>query len=202
PEQRNGALRLMSNTSQSCYLRNDGNGKFTMIPLPNEAQISAINGMVVDDFDGDGNLDVIMNGNDFGTEVGTGRYDAFNGLMLKGDGKGGFSPQSILQSGIYIPGNGKALVKLRDNSGNYLLAASQNRGPLKVFELKRKVNNIKLLPGDESAVITNKNGSKQKQEFYYGSSFLSQSGRFLTVNNDVKLVQIMDNKGHTRSISF
>jgi hypothetical protein len=40
---------------QSCYLRNEGNGKFTFIPLP-VAQISAINGMVVDDFDGDGNL--------------------------------------------------------------------------------------------------------------------------------------------------
>ena len=50
PEMRKGALRLKSNTSQSCYIRNDGNGKFTMIPLPNQAQISAINGMVVDDF--------------------------------------------------------------------------------------------------------------------------------------------------------
>jgi hypothetical protein len=192
----------MTNTSESCYLRNDGNGKFTIIPLPNQAQISPINGMVVDDFDGDGNLDVVMNGNDFGTEVGVGRYDAFNGLMLKGDGKGNFTPQSILQSGIYIPGNGKALVKLQSTTGNYMLAASQNRDALKIFELKRKVSNIKLLPDDESAVITYKNGSKQKQEFYYGSSFLSQSGRFITVNNDVKAIQITDNKGKTRTISF
>jgi len=202
PEQRKGTLRLMTNTSESCYLRNDGNGKFTIIPLPNQAQISPINGMVVDDFDGDGNLDVVMNGNDFGTEVGVGRYDAFNGLMLKGDGKGNFTPQSILQSGIYIPGNGKALVKLQSATGNYMLAASQNRDALKIFELKRKVSNIKLLPDDESAVITYKNGSKQKQEFYYGSSFLSQSGRFITVNNDVKAIQITDNKGKTRTASL
>ena len=58
PEQRKGAVRLKANMLQSCYLRNEGNGKFTMIPLPVEAQISAINGMVVDDFDGDGNLDL------------------------------------------------------------------------------------------------------------------------------------------------
>src|SRR5258708_18272954 len=115
PEQRKGALRLKSNTSKSCYLRNDGNGKFTMIPLPNQTQVSAINGMVVDDFDGDGNLDVMINGNDFGTEVGVGRYDALNGLMLKGDGKGHFNPQSILQSGVYIPGDGRALVKLQNS---------------------------------------------------------------------------------------
>ena len=68
------------------------NGKFTMVPLPVEAQISQLNGMVVDDFDGDGNLDVAISGNDYGTEVATGRYDAFNGLMLKGDGKGNFKP--------------------------------------------------------------------------------------------------------------
>ena len=158
--------------------------------------------MVVDDFDGDGNLDVVMNGNDFGTEVSVGRYDALNGLMLKGDGKGHFYPQSILQSGIYIPGNGKALVKLQSSTGNYMLAASQNQDALKIFELKRKVNNVKLQPDDERAVVTYKNGAKQKQEFYYGSSFLSQSGRFLTINKDVKVVEITNNKGQVRSIAF
>lgn len=202
PEQSKGALRLKASSSQSCFFRNDGNGKFTIIPLPNAAQVSAINGMVVDDFDGDGNLDVMINGNDFGTEVGVGRYDALNGLLLKGDGKGNFKPQSILESGFYIPGDGKALVKLQDNNGNYMLAASQNRGALKVFQLKGKVNNIKLQPGDESAIITYKNGVKQKQEFYYGSSFLSQSGRFVTLNKGVKEIVITNNKGQSRSLSF
>jgi hypothetical protein len=202
PEQKKSAIRLKSNISQSCFLRNDGNGKLTIIPLPNQAQISAVNGMVVDDFDGDGNLDVMINGNDYGTEVGTGRYDALNGLMLKGDGKGNFYPQSILQSGIYIPGDGKALVKLQSNSGDYMLAASQNRGPLKLFLLKRKVINIKLQPDDQSAMIICKNGAVQKQEFYYGSSFLSQSARFLTVNPDVASVEITNNKGQKRMLHF
>jgi len=44
--------------------------------------------MQVDDYDGDGNLDILMNGNDYGTEVSVGRYDALNGLLLKGNGKG------------------------------------------------------------------------------------------------------------------
>ena len=65
--------------------------------------------MAVDDFDGDGNADIVLNTNDYGTDVTVGRYDALNGLMLKGDGKGDFVPQTILQSGIFIPGNGKAL---------------------------------------------------------------------------------------------
>lgn len=202
PEQMKEALRLKVNTSASCYLRNDGNGRFTIIPLPMLAQVSALNGMVVDDFDGDGNLDVLINGNDYGNELPTGRYDALNGLLLKGDGKGNFTPLSIMQSGIYIPGDGKALVKLRATNGNYMVAASQNRGPIKLFELAHNVKNIPLQTDDQTALITYKNGTKQKREFYYGSSFLSQSGRFLTVNNDVASVQITNNKGATRQLTF
>jgi hypothetical protein len=78
--------------------------------------------METGDFDGDGNLDVVMNGNDYGSDASVGRYDALNGLMLKGDGKGGFKPLSILQSGIYIPGNGKALVKLRDKRSPHFIS--------------------------------------------------------------------------------
>jgi hypothetical protein len=202
PEMRNGAIRLKANTMQSCYLKNNGNGKFTMIPLPIEAQISQLNGIVVDDFDGDGNLDVAINGNDFGTEVSTGRYDAFNGLMLKGDGKGNFNPLTIQQSGIYIPGDGKALVKLKDANGSYLLAASQNKDVMKVFELKRAVNIIKLQPLDMFATIKYKNGKTSKEEFYNGTSFLSQSGRFMNIDKTMESVKITDSNGNVRNISL
>jgi len=200
PEMRKGAIRLKANTMQSCYLQNDGNGRFTIKPLPIEAQISQLSGIVVDDFDGDGNLDVALSGNDYGTEVGTGRYDAFNGLVLKGDGKGGFKPLTIQQSGLYIPGDGKALVKLRSAKGSYMIAASQNRDIMKIFELKRPVNTIKIAPLDMFAMITYKNGEISKQEFYNGSSFLSQSGRSLNIDNNIKSVKITDIFGHTRNI--
>ncbi len=202
PAMRNGAIRLKATMLKSCYLRNDGNGKFTMIPLPLQAQVSPLNGMIVDDFNGDENLDVLMNGNDFGTDVSIGRYDSFNGLLLKGDGKGGFQPLTIQESGIYIPGNGKALVKLRSSAGQYLVAASQNRDELKLFSLIKKQKLIELKPDDLSAVIHFKNGSIQKEEFYYGSSFLSQSGRFLGVSDEVLSVEIFNQKGITRKLSF
>jgi FG-GAP-like repeat len=200
PEQWKGAIRLKVTTLQSCFLRNDGNGKFTMIPLPLEAQFSALNGMTVDDYDGDGNLDVIINGNDYGTDVSIGRYDALNGLMLKGDGKGNFKPLSIMQSGIYIPGNGKALVKLHSGKGKYLLAASQNKDALKLFELRQNVKSFTPGAMDASAVIKYKNGTAIKQEFYYGSSFLSQSARFINVGNNVSEITITANNGTLRTI--
>jgi len=202
PEKRAGAIRLKANMLQSCYIQNEGGGKFTMIPLPKEAQISTLNGMLADDFDGDGNLDVLINGNDFGTEVSIGRYDALNGLLLKGNGAGQFTPLSIQQSGIYIPGNGKALVKLSGTSGNYLVAASQNKDALKLFELKRKVKVVQIKPSEVSALIKYKNGKIEKREFYYGSSFLSQSARFININENVSGITILDNKGHQRVIQF
>ncbi len=200
-EDRKGALILHANNLKTSMLKNNGNGNFTMNSLPAQAQFSAINGMVVDDFDGDGNLDVLMNGNDYGTEVSVGRYDALNGLLMKGDGKNNFSPQSILQSGIFIPGNGKSLVKLKSASGKCLIIAAQNRGQLKVFELKKNMNCISLKADDISALITYKNGLSRKEEFYYGSSFLSQSGRFITVDTNISKIKITNSKGEMRDVS-
>ncbi|HEV2482617.1 MAG TPA: VCBS repeat-containing protein, partial [Puia sp.] len=200
PKQRKGALRLNATTLRSIYLRNDGGGRFTMIPLPNLAQISPIYGMVVDDFDGDGNLDVLINGNDLGTSIGIGRYDASYGLLLKGDGAGGFTPLSLSESGICIPGNGRALVKLRDAAGHYLIAASQNKDVLKLYQLQKKTGAIPVNPDDVGALIRYKNGKTQKQELDYGSSFLSQSARFLRTDSTMSDITVFDRQGHRRTI--
>jgi hypothetical protein len=202
PAMRKDALRLKATTGQSYYLRNDGNGKFTMIPLPLQAQISAFDGMVADDFDGDGNLDVLINGNDYGTEISVGRYDALNGLLLKGDGKGNFQPLSILQSGIYIPGDGKALVKLAGVQGKYFVAASQNKDYLKLFQLRKNVQTVKLNSDDVSVIIRYKNGKTEKQELYYGTSFLSQSSRFVATNGNMQSIDIINSKGEKRTINL
>ena len=201
-QERKDALILDVNNFQTCMLHNNGRGKFTLKPLPKEAQFSVINGMLAEDFDGDGNLDLLLNGNDYGTEPTVGRYDALNGLFLKGDGKGNFIPESILQSGIFIPGNGKALVKLRNKNGKVLVAASQNRGALKIFELKTPNQTITLKPDDVDAIIQYKNGKIFKQEIYYGSSFQSQSGRFLNLDKNVSSVVITNSKGKKRSLRF
>lgn len=198
--QRAGALRLKMSYTNSAYLQNDGHGKFSITPLPLTAQVSALNGMVVDDIDSDGNLDVIINGNDYGTEVSVGRYDALNGLVLKGNGKGNFKALSILESGIFIPGNGKALVKLNGAKNKYLVAASQNRGDLKIFSLKKNLKSIPVKYDDVSAIVKFKNGKVQKREIYYGSSFLSQSGRFLSVDDQVSSIVVTNSKNQKRNI--
>ncbi|HVX50103.1 MAG TPA: VCBS repeat-containing protein, partial [Chitinophagaceae bacterium] len=202
PDELNGALVLSASNFKSCFIRNDGNGQFSMVPLPAQAQFSSLFGMVAEDVDGDGNLDVVITGNDYGTDVSVGRYDALNGLVLKGDGKGGFTPLSILQSGIFIPGNGKALVKLSNNKGQCLLAASQNRGPLKMFLLKESMQKLPVKADDIYGILTLKNGHKRKVELNYGAGFLSQSARFLNIDAAVQAVEIVNARGDKRAVAI
>ena len=193
-----GALKLWANNFENSYIENLGHGKFKMHALPVMAQLAPLYGMVADDFNQDGNLDIAINANDFGTEVSNGRYDAMNGLVMLGDGKGNFAPQSILQSGLFVPGNGKALIKLRSADGKYLLAASQNRGPLKIFSSKAKQKLISFFPNDKFCIYTLTNGNKRREEFCSGHSFLSQSARFISISKNVSSVTITNSKGEQR----
>ena len=196
-----GALQLSVNNFTTCWIENKGNMNFILHPLPAQAQWAPVYGIAVNDFNGDGNMDIALTGNEFSMAPYLGRYDALNGLILKGDGKGNFSSLSIMESGLYIPGNGKSLVQLNAN-GKLLMAAGQNAGRLKIF--KTKIDESKTVPveqGDVSAVIYLKNGQKRKQEFCYGSSFLSQSGRFIQLNPSIHSVEITNNKNQKRIIN-
>ena len=46
------------------------------------AQMAPLNGMVAGDVNQDGFLDIIICGNDYGTEVSTGRYDAHEWINI------------------------------------------------------------------------------------------------------------------------
>jgi hypothetical protein len=202
PEQMTGALRLEAVQLQSVLLRNDGGGKFEMVPLPLAAQVSVLKGMIAEDVDEDGNLDLLVSGNDFSTEVAVGRYDALHGLVLKGNGQGQFTPVPVAASGLYIPGNGKALVKLRDAAGNMLVAASQNKGPLKIFRLKTGAPSWPILTTDAVALVKLASGKTQRRELNFGAGFLSQSGRFFTANKSIQAVEVMDVKGNKRTLAI
>jgi hypothetical protein len=201
-QEMDGVLKLQATYFKNSFIRNDGNGNFSITALPVSTQFSCLNGMLAEDFDGDGNLDILAVGNDYGTEVSVGRYDACNGLFLRGDGKGNFLQTSILQSGWFISGNAKALVKLKSSNGKCLIAASQNKDKLKIYELKRRSTYVPLQTNDASALIYYKSGTMQKRELNYGASFLSQSARFLNVDSTVSKIVLNDSKGNSRTLSY
>ncbi len=132
------ALKLEVTTFESMILINNG-GSFKASHLPNEAQIAPINGIICDDFDQDGNKDLLIAGNNFDAEVETPRYDAGTGLVLKGDGHGHFQPMLCTESGFYAPQNIKdvAMLKLA-GSNDRLVLLSVNDAPLKAFRIKEK----------------------------------------------------------------
>ncbi|QRR01809.1 VCBS repeat-containing protein [Dyadobacter sandarakinus] len=200
PEELKDALHVSANWMKSSYVENLGNGKFRLHELPVQAQFAPIFGMLTDDFDNDGNLDVLLCGNDYGSEVSVGRYDAFYGLMLKGSGKGSFAPIMPGNSGYTVPGNAKAMVTLASAAGNRLVVTSQNRDSLRFHEVNAPARSIALLPGESAALLKFKNGKSRREELHYGSSFLSQCTRQLFLPSYVSEATIVDFRGKQRIV--
>jgi hypothetical protein len=130
-----------------------------------------------------------------------GRYDACYGLVLKGNGRGGFAPVPLAKSGLYIPGDGKALVRLRGPGSYPLVAASQNKGPLLLFRQQGGDSLYPVQPDDVSALVEYTNGRVRKEEFYYGSSFYSQESRAISLGNGISKITILNSKGIKRVIT-
>ncbi|MDP4250766.1 MAG: RNA-binding protein, partial [Bacteroidota bacterium] len=201
PDKKN-ALTLKANYFSSCLIKNEGGGKFSMHPLPAMAQFAPLNGMVADDINHDGFPDLMVCGNDFGAEVANGRDDAMNGLVLLGNGDGTFQSESFTRSGFFIPGDAKALSRLQIGQNTYAVAATQNRDFLQLFRLNQKSRIIRFNPDDVTAYVHLKNGRTRKMELYYGTSFLSQSSRFVLPDDTMQQIEIINAKGGKRIIQL
>ena len=126
-EEKKKAQTVGFNSNSSVWIENKGAGKFVAHELPVEAQFSCINSIEVMDVNKDGNPDILFVGNNYANEVFVGRYDASNGGVLLGNGKGGF--KFYRDSGFEVTGDAKSLIRLKDK-----FIAGQNRGPIKVFK--------------------------------------------------------------------
>lgn len=112
-ELRKESLTFEVNALSSAYVENTDDYKFKYKPLPKTLQFSSVNALLVDDFNKDGNLDVLAGGNFFHSNIQMGRYDASYGQMLMGDGSGGFKILSANESGISIQGQVKSLLAIK-----------------------------------------------------------------------------------------
>jgi len=123
------SMHYQARNFASSYFENKGDGSFEISSLPDQAQISCINGIVPYDYNDDGNLDILVAGNMYGSEIETPRNDASYGCLLLGDGKGNFSTLSVSESGVFIKGDTKGIEKIKSKNGLFIIAANNSDRP-------------------------------------------------------------------------
>ncbi len=129
------ALHYEAQTFASSYIENKGDGTFTISALPNNAQFSSVNDMLIKDFNTDGNLDVLLTGNLFVSEIETMRNDAGTGLLLYGKGDGSFSPQTVSESGFFTNKDVRKM-RLMAYKNEELVLVANNNDILQLFTYK------------------------------------------------------------------
>ena len=130
PQKLDGSVHYKATTFASSYLENKAGKGFTLRPLPTLAQVSSINSILVQDFDGDQKPDLVLSGNLYGSEVETPRNDAGYGYFLKGTGKGTFSPMPMSSSGLCIKGEVRHASRLKLAGNKRALLFAINNGKL------------------------------------------------------------------------
>lgn len=127
PQDLNGSLKLEANILSSVILINKGNFNFEILKLPIEAQFTPIYAIATNDFDQDGDLDIVMGGNLYGAKPEVGRYDASYGAYLENLGSNEFKYRGA-ESGFFVDG------ELRDlKIVNHKLLAARNNDSILIF---------------------------------------------------------------------
>ena len=131
-------LQLYCNETRSCWFENLGNGKFIKHPLPVEAQFAPVNAMIYDDLDADGFKDLLLAGNEYQSEVMTGRYDASYGCFLRGGRKKIFTPVRPVESGFIVNGDVKDLALIHLPKNKKIILAAISNDSLCAFRINGK----------------------------------------------------------------
>jgi len=202
PEELDDAYVVCTQTFESSYIENLGNGKFKIKALPLVAQFGPIYGMITEDFDNDGNLDVLLSGNSYAPEVLSGRDDAMIGLLLKGDGKGNFIPIHNTKSGFVSDLDSKGMAKIILANGQSLIVVGNNSNKTKSFIDQMPATHVRVNSNDATATVTLSDGRKYRHEFQYGSTYLSNSSRSLKLSSNISGVTITDYQGNVRQIQI
>nr|WKN36545.1 VCBS repeat-containing protein [Tunicatimonas sp. TK19036] len=199
-----GAYILKSEWMSSSYLQNQGDGSFTITPLPTEAQFAPVQGILVEDINLDGRPDALLVGNSYAPDTQHGWYDASIGTVLLGTEDGPTHPLTLQESGFFVDSDAKAIIELRQASGQPAWIISSNNDSLAAYQRTNSVllTHLLLEPEDAYALIRYADGKTEKREFYYGSSYISQSGRSFSIPDDANEVIIGDFFGHERTVDI
>jgi len=139
------AVFKSAETFATTLVRNDGGGKFTLVPLPREAQLAPVYGILPQDVDGDGKTDLLVAGNLDEVRLDLGAMHSSYGLVLRGNGQGTFTPIPAAQSGFFVPGQARDIRQIRTREGALYVVVRNNDRPL-FFRVNQAGANVATAP--------------------------------------------------------
>jgi hypothetical protein len=181
------AMRFEATEFRSGVFLSQPDGTHRFEALPRIAQISPFQGLVAGDFDGDGRADIYAVQNSYAPIPPVGRFDGGLSQLLRGDGRGGFTPVPLAQSNLIVPGDAKALaVTDLDLDGWPDFLVTRNNSTTLAFRNHgiEGRNSMRVVlsgpPGNPTAVgariaVDHTDGSTQTSEVHAGSGYCSQS---------------------------
>ncbi len=181
------ALRFEATEFRSGVFLSQPDGTYRFEPMPRIAQISPLQGLVAADLDGDGCADIYAVQNSYSPIPSVGRFDGGLSQLLKGDGRGGFTPVPPAASGLIVPGDAKALSLVDlDQDGWPDFVATRNNASALAFRNRGAPGGNPLCVrlrgtgGNPSAIgariaVELAGGSEQTAEVHAGSGYYSQS---------------------------
>lgn len=130
PNQLGDAQVLQVNNGASMIAINEQKKSFTLMSLPYQIQLSSVNAIAVDDFNGDGIKDILAAGNFIDLLPQFCSIDASYGNLLLGKGNNQFTVSSPQKSGMSINGQIRQILPLNMQQKQGYLFLQNNELPL------------------------------------------------------------------------
>ena len=127
------AIKLKVYQTKSIVLWNDS-GSFSLQALPMRAQLSPVYGICAVDLDNDGNIELVLGGNQFKAKPQTGIYSSNTGTVLKLKDNRDFEVIEISKTGLYGKGQIRDIQEIRIGGKRHVLIAI-NDDMLKIYEI-------------------------------------------------------------------
>ncbi len=108
----NTSGHLQANHLETTLFISSAEGKFVASPLPAQVQYSPVYSITTLDYNNDGYADLLLCGNNSKPKLRLGKFDANQGMLLKGNGEGNFQYIDQLKSGFYLRGDVRSVIEI------------------------------------------------------------------------------------------
>ena len=124
------ATRLWASVGTTSVFENLDGQTLRQASLPMAAQSAPVQDVLIGDWNADGDLDILMVGNQFGTRAAEGRHDAGRGTVVLGDGSMGFTDFGV--TGLDASQDARRLHGVATAQGTIVVVGSSD-APLEVY---------------------------------------------------------------------